>query len=257
MSQLEEFSSTVDHGCQQIEEVTATCEGAMTQAEAIASAYVSLGAETPASQAESMRSRIEAAVSQLAAARSQLEEAQSIAMALSSGLLATKGVTPPTSTGRSATPNSSPGLWTQPSLAPSPDRSPRGEPSELSGASAKNRAITRENETAKTLAMAGYDIQQNPPPNEHGKEPDYVIEGEYWDCYAPTSHTEVKGIHGTLEKKARKKRQAERIVINCDDNDVSPVQLQERLQRLPIKRLKEVKIVKNGTIIDVYPVERK
>jgi hypothetical protein len=47
------------------------------------------------------------------------------------------------------------------------------------------RGIMRENESADRLADAGYRVEQNPLVPGSKKHPDYRIEGELFDCYAP------------------------------------------------------------------------
>lgn len=255
VSALENFSETVEGGRQQLDETTAICESAMSQADEIASIYLSVGAETATAQSEAMKEKIEAAITQMAAAKSDLEEASNIAHALSSGdgLLTTGGSS---QLGGNEAKAHIANLWTQPSHSASPDHTPAGLPASLTGNREKQRGINRENETAATLARAGFDVRQNPPPNAHGKEPDYVIEGEYWDCYSPAPTTKIKGIHGAIEKKVRQ-HQANRIAVNCDDNDINIKELQQRLQRLPIRGLEEVKIIKDDKIVDVFPVKEK
>ena len=64
-----------------------------------------------------------------------------------------------------------------------PGGSPRGRPARIkpNDAAATRRALTRQNEAAEILARAGYEVEQNPPPLPNGKEPDYRVEGEYFE----------------------------------------------------------------------------
>jgi|GEM_PF-3776583 len=74
------------------------------------------------------------------------------------------------------------------------------------------RGRTRENEAAQTLAKNGYDVEQRPKV-PGGKEPDYRIEGEIFDCYSPEYGKPVRGIGSVIERKVQK-GQADRIVLN-------------------------------------------
>jgi hypothetical protein len=80
------------------------------------------------------------------------------------------------------------------------------------------KAIERENESARLLAENGYDVEQNPPTNWKGKNPDYKLNGEYADCYAPRTDKP----HSILSTVAEKVNtgQARRIVLNLDDSQV-------------------------------------
>lgn len=77
---------------------------------------------------------------------------------------------------------------TTPSGKPDPDRKPGGRRTDAHPTKKKDLPLRRENESADTLAREGYDVDQNPPPKPNGKEPDYMIEGEYFDNYAPSSN---------------------------------------------------------------------
>jgi hypothetical protein len=140
---------------------------------------------------------------------------------------------------------------TTPSNEPDPTRTPRGEPTEVQGSATNRRSLERENESAKTLAENGYDVEQNPPGKENGKNPDYKIEGEYFDCYAP-SRSDPGRIRDDISKKV-KKDQADRIVLNLDDSSVDIAQLRSVLERRPVGNLEEIKIVQNGRVVDFYP----
>jgi Contact-dependent growth inhibition CdiA C-terminal domain len=62
----------------------------------------------------------------------------------------------------------------------------------------------------------GFDVEQNPPPKPNGKEPDYKIEGEYFDCYAPDSN-KLDNVRDQISRKV-KLGQADRIILNLDDS---------------------------------------
>ncbi|MCL2777781.1 MAG: hypothetical protein FWD73_07230, partial [Polyangiaceae bacterium] len=113
------------------------------------------------------------------------------------------------------------------------------------------RGRTRENEAAQTLAKNGYDVEQSPKvPGD--KKPDYRIEGEIFDCYAPKPEKTARNIHDVIKKKVEDK-QASRIILNLDDWGGNVENMRKQLTDYPIKDLKEVKIVKNGSVVDLYP----
>jgi hypothetical protein len=126
---------------------------------------------------------------------------------------------------------------TTPSGKPDPGRKPRGQRTDAHPTRRKDRPLRRENESAEVLAQHGYDVEQNPPTNPHGKNPDYRIEGEYFDCYAPDTDR-VDNIRTKLSQKVAS-RQAERLVLNMDDTTVSMEELADMLRRKPIANLKE------------------
>ncbi|MQM27439.1 CdiA C-terminal domain-containing protein [Glycomyces albidus] len=138
-----------------------------------------------------------------------------------------------------------------PSRPADPNNTPRGEPTEVKGNAETKRSLRRENEAAKTLAEQGYDVEQNPPGKENGKNPDYKIEGEYFDCYSPKKDDPGR-IRDDISNKV-KKDQADRIVLNLDDSGVNLADLRATLERRPIGNLQEIKIVQNGQVVNFYP----
>lgn len=145
-------------------------------------------------------------------------------------------------------------LGTAPSLPPDPGRTPRGarttpaRPGKL-----QDRGRLRENESADVLARHGYAVLQNPPPRPNGKNPDYLIEGEYFDCYAPATPN-VDEIRSKINRKVVS-GQADRIVLNLDDTTVGVAELRQLLERRPITNLREIKVIKNGVVTDFYPFD--
>ncbi|MFY0564118.1 hypothetical protein ACN28E_09730 [Archangium lansingense] len=113
------------------------------------------------------------------------------------------------------------------------------------------RSIDRENESARTLADNGYHVEQNPPRNSYGKYPDYRLNGEYADCYAPKTDN-LKSILYNLAKKVNE-RQADRIALNLDDSPVTLEALKKELLGNPIPDLLQVIVIKGGKIVWVYP----
>lgn len=89
------------------------------------------------------------------------------------------------------------------------------------------------------------------PPKPNGKEPDYKIEGEYFDCYAPDS-SNLDNVRDAISRKV-KSGQADRIVLNLDDSPRSMDEIKDVLRRKPIADLKEIFVVKDGKVIPFYP----
>jgi len=114
------------------------------------------------------------------------------------------------------------------------------------------QAIKRENESARTLADNGYHVEQNPPPKPNGKEPDYRINGEYYDCYAPIS-PRARNIAARIWDAKVEPGQAERIVLNLDDSSVALDAMRTQLKDWPIPGLKEVIVVRGGNVILLFP----
>jgi hypothetical protein len=144
---------------------------------------------------------------------------------------------------------------TWPRFEPDPDRRPSGPPTPLEGTTGQQNDLDQENEAAKILAQAGYDIEQNPPPRPNGRNPDYRIQGEYFDCYTPGEGS-VRTIETALRKKVGKteaKIQADRIILNLDGAGASAAEIRAHLERFPIRRLKEIKIIEGGRLTQFYP----
>ncbi|GID98207.1 hypothetical protein ACFQFC_18980 [Amorphoplanes digitatis] len=140
---------------------------------------------------------------------------------------------------------------TTPSGKPDPGRSPRGRRTDAHPTKKKDGPLRRENESADALSRHGYDVEQNPPPKPNGKEPDYKIEGEYFDNYAPSSK-DLDNIRDQVSGKV-KDGQADRIVLNLDDCPRSMEEIRDVMERKPIAGLKEVLVVKDGNVVPFYP----
>ncbi|HYO73799.1 MAG TPA: hypothetical protein VEU33_47810 [Archangium sp.] len=128
-----------------------------------------------------------------------------------------------------------------------PTRIPPGEkdPKNIS-------ALTRENESAKTLTDHGYDVEQNPPTLPNGRNPDYRIGGEYYDCYAP-SNSNPRNIASYIEKEKVLKGQADKVILNLDDSKVTMDAMKKQLTDYPIAGLKEVLVVRGGDVSKLFP----
>jgi hypothetical protein len=112
------------------------------------------------------------------------------------------------------------------------------------------RALERENESARILAENGYDVEQNPA-SINRKKPDYKLNGEYADCYAPSTN-KVRNIRDTIARKVNE-GQADRIVLNLDDSPVTLETMKKQLSENPIADLKELIIIKGGKPTPFHP----
>ena len=118
---------------------------------------------------------------------------------------------------------------------------------------ATKRSLMRENEAAETIAQNGYNIEQNPVIEGTTRNPDYIIEGEIFDCYSPAENTKIRNVASTIEEKVIKKGQAELVVLNLDDWKGDVNALVKQLYDYPIEGLKEVIVVHNGSVQSIYP----
>ncbi|WP_025716319.1 hypothetical protein [Paenibacillus sp. 1-18] len=126
-----------------------------------------------------------------------------------------------------------------------------------------SHGIKKESETADLMADQGYDIEMLDEVNggngygiKESSNPDFLIEGKVFDCYAPTIETNVDNILRNTTKKT--KTQAERIVLNLDQFPSEKVAeiIQGILRKAnpngDLKNLKELFIVKDGEITRVF-----
>jgi hypothetical protein len=114
------------------------------------------------------------------------------------------------------------------------------------------RGLLRENESAKIIASAGYKIEQKPtPPLGSGKNPDYLIEGRIFDCYAPET-ANAYNIVDTIAVKVGK-GQTNRIILNLDDSTVSIEKIRNQLTSTVIPGLEEIFIIKNNQLFPFFP----
>lgn len=121
------------------------------------------------------------------------------------------------------------------------------------GASERRRGLEREIEAARVIAQMGFKVEQNPG-LINGKNPDYRIEDEVYDCYSPAKDTERHRIRETIKHKIRSGQTA-RVVLNLNDwrtddetynRDVG--RLKASLIRTPIDGLEGVMIVRGDTV---------
>lgn len=125
-----------------------------------------------------------------------------------------------------------------------------GDRTKVTGNEAERRGLTRENESADALANNGYTVKQNPPPKPNGKDPDYLIEGEHFDCYAPSQNKSLKGIWDVVDGKVGS-GQADRIVLNLDDWSGNIEDISAYLKQYPVKDLQEVLVVRGGQVFSL------
>ena len=124
-----------------------------------------------------------------------------------------------------------------------------GNPAPETGS--QKHSHNRENQAAEILAANGYQVEQNPGTLPNGKNPDYKIEGEYFDCFSPTSNN-INQIRWGISHKV-KSGQTERIILDLDDSIFEPIDIIDLLSRKPKKGLKELIAIKDGKITQVFP----
>ena len=76
--------------------------------------------------------------------------------------------------------------------------------------------------------------------------PDYLINGEVFDCFAPAANTSARNIASTIEGKTLS--QAKRTVLNLDDYAGSLDDLVKQFYDYSINTLDELLAIKNGEI---------
>ena len=89
-------------------------------------------------------------------------------------------------------------------------------------------------------------MQQNPPALPNGKKPDYIINGEVFDNYAPST-SNVRSAWSEIDKKVAK-GQVDNVVVNLADTSITPTVLKEQLCNYPIPGLKKIIIIDKSGI---------
>jgi RHS repeat-associated protein len=102
------------------------------------------------------------------------------------------------------------------------------------------RALTLENQSAVILSENGYNVVQNPVVTGP-KNPDYLINGEIFDNYAPSTGN-IRNIASNVEAKVLS-GQANNIVVTLIDSSATPAALKSQLTNYPISGLKTVIVV--------------
>lgn len=129
---------------------------------------------------------------------------------------------------------------------------PKGRKTEISPKDdiATSVSLKKENETAEILARDGFDIQQNPFIKGTEKNPDYLIEGKIFDCYAPFNNNKgVRGIWSQVEEKVLKE-QTQRVIINLKDWKGDLSKLEKQFFDWKIEKLEEVIYITKENKID-------
>ena len=123
-----------------------------------------------------------------------------------------------------------------------------GEPSQSrpNDDQATRRGIRRENDSAEVLKENGFNVLQNPVV-AGPKRPDYLINGQIYDHYAPETDN-VRNIWKSVKGKVDDK-QASNFVIGLQDSKVNEEALRKQFADWPIDGLEDVLIVRpDGTI---------
>ncbi|AUO06248.1 hypothetical protein C0638_06715 [Paenibacillus sp. lzh-N1] len=149
---------------------------------------------------------------------------------------------------------------TEPSL-------PKGSKPKGNYGAGDSHGIKKQNETADFLADKGYDIKMldeidggNGYGIKEGSNPDFLIEGKVFDCYAPKPDGKVQSIIKEIAGKT--KNQSGRIVLNLDNfpdekiSEITGTILRKANPNGDLKRLEELISVKDGTITKVFGGEK-
>ena len=143
---------------------------------------------------------------------------------------------------------------TTPSRNPDPDAlpdGPRAQPKPKDSEAVK-RSLELENEGADALARNGYVTEQKGIVQGQ-QNPDYIVEGEIFDCYSPRAETPTGSVYLRIEGKVES-GQTERLVLNVTDWTGDVNQLQGMLKEYPITNLHEILIVDgSGNVYRIYP----
>jgi filamentous hemagglutinin len=102
------------------------------------------------------------------------------------------------------------------------------------------QALMRENQSARLLVDNGFDVEQNPTV-DGPKNPDYLVNGDVYDNYAPQTGN-VRNIASTIDGKVQS-GQASNIVVNLGDSRATPEALQAQLTNHPISGLNQVIVI--------------
>jgi len=251
LTNIDEASGAVGGNAEQARELASGIAASKDLLDSLTGAFGAVGLDGKASETQAASDRAEELTGHangladaLDSLRAQIEALKGLLTAANGGNSNSPTATP----AQAPLPSSSPGI-TRPVHPPDPGRRPTGPATVLDGE--KTQGLKRENESALALARVGYEVQQNPVTNAVGKNPDYRIQGQDWDCYSP-SGSSTRTIHTTLRKKVGG-GQASRIVLNLDDCGASPSEIRARLERSPIRGLQEIKIVQGGEVQQFYP----
>jgi Contact-dependent growth inhibition CdiA C-terminal domain len=142
---------------------------------------------------------------------------------------------------------------TVPSQKPDPDAMPGGKKTRISPNERPDsvRALGRENESAEVLAKNGYEVEQNPAIPGTGKKPDYRVEGQIFDNYAPTTDS-PRNIWKEVQRKVIA-GQTKRIIVNLHDSKVDLPTLTKQFADWPISDLEQVLVIHGRQVTQIWP----
>ncbi|MGG3284540.1 hypothetical protein ABEQ74_29700, partial [Paenibacillus solani] len=150
---------------------------------------------------------------------------------------------------------------TKPSLPK--EGKPEGDYAKATGKDA--RGLVRQNEAADVLAENGYRtmmLDETPNGSFRGngygidpdKSPDFIIERQVFDCYAPDIDTKLNNVLRTLREKTTK--QARRIVLNLNDYPVEKraelIEFIKSQTKKDLKHLDELLIIEDRQVTRAY-----
>ena len=98
-------------------------------------------------------------------------------------------------------------------------------------------------------------MEQNPVVSGTTKKPDYRINGEVFDDYAPTTSS-VRNAASEIQNKVVR-GQTDNVVVNLKDTTITPAQLQSQLNNYPIPGLKQVIVINQVGRVIVLKVSTK
>ncbi|MBN1172454.1 MAG: hypothetical protein JXA67_09795 [Micromonosporaceae bacterium] len=134
---------------------------------------------------------------------------------------------------------------------------PSGRPTRIGSRQDESvrRSLERENDSAVVLAGRGYRVLQNPSPQQVSEartrtgdagrpesEPDYLIEGRVFDCYAPKYPKSVRNIWSEVSTKVDR-GQTQRVVLNLQDWGSDLETVRRQFADWPVEGLREVKAI--------------
>ncbi|MEA1031596.1 hypothetical protein T3A99_23815 [Pseudomonas sp. N-137] len=105
------------------------------------------------------------------------------------------------------------------------------------------RSIERQNEAAKKLAQAGYDVEQLANTGRKGPNPDLRINGDLADVFSPIANTPISVLMTVTEKV---QKQASSIVVNLADTPLTFGQIETALTSRPVEGLKRLYLMRNN-----------
>ncbi|MFI7647983.1 hypothetical protein ACIBTZ_18170 [Micromonospora sp. NPDC049460] len=128
----------------------------------------------------------------------------------------------------------------------------------------ERRSLELENDCAETLADRGYQVHQNPTTQEIAearlrtgdivdprRSPDYLIEGDVFDCYSPSPTTSSRAVWSAVKRKVDD-AQTQRVTVNLRDWRGDLTALQKQFHDWPVPGLEElVAVTRSGTIVQI------